>query len=235
MTVTVWGPIADDIGATMWVDTISHTGPGGRLIAEQRSRFAALPMTEFRTRQPTHIPLDLNHRYDIGQVIHLERGARELFAVAVADDLQLEDLAAAGRLKFSTATNGQPGDVQLRSLAIVPAADAASVGLGSLNTIPGDLRYGALDLLGIGQIPPILRRAQETCRHRRYGDPLHIEEPNWRSRVETTTEGVPLYEGRMLPETPKPGDAVRRLVDDGRGGQVWAEIEHRPGRILSVR
>ena len=154
------------------MDTVTHRA-GDRLQVEERRSYGTLRADQFDTRQPDSIPIDISHAgAALGEVIYLERH-QNLTAVAVLN-LEPEEITAFGPVKMSTttATNRSNGSVQLRSIAVVKSADAAAVGLSPIQWISGDIRKGALNVLGIGQIPPVLKRAAEHVT--RYGEPLMI-------------------------------------------------------------
>lgn len=242
MSVTVWGPIADRDGITWWADDVAVARVDGRLIAERRHTFAALPSTDFDTVQPAHIDVDIGHSgTTVGEIVHLERDARALTAVAVLN-LDADDLDAYGQCRWSTLTahDRSTGSVELRSLALVKPDEAASVGLATLRWIPGDIRRGALHQVPIGKIPALLRRAVDTDRRRHYGDPLTIADqvrPETRTTAATpvaaavrageitvnadrrsrtfTVTGLPAH-GRRTPLTLMHGrhDPVGKQIDD---------------------
>ena len=232
MSVTIWGPIATEDGTTWWIDDIVHTAPGGQLLVERRNRFADLPAAEFSTVQPDHISVDLNHRgVELGQVVYLERD-QTLTAVAVLDDLEPDDLDSFGPCKLSTLTahDRVTGDVELRSCAIVKAAEAAAVGLAPIQWIPGDIRRNALYHVPIGEIQPILRRAEQHCHRRGRYDPLRIQRPPPKIEHASGDGGeLVLADGEPIGVVAPEHRRQYRVID----GQ-WAELEIRPARILSV-
>ena len=229
--ITVYGPCATADGATWWTDEVVHRAPGDRLIVEQHQRFGTLRADEFDRWQPAQIGVDIGHNdRPIGKVVFLERAEGGLSAVAVIDDLEARDLDASGQLKFSTqtATDRTTGSVQLRSVAIVKAVDAAAVGLGTVSWVDGDIRAGALRTIGIGQIPPLLARAEAWCkRYRPWDQPLEIVERQavTAARAEVTHPDHP-------PVAPRSNSGHFKTIDGRR-----VEIFHSApvGRVLSVR
>jgi hypothetical protein len=192
-------------------------------------------MAAYRSSQPVRIPVEVNHRTGIGQVVYLERGERQLVAVGVVD-LEPGDLEAFGPVTFSTTTAHDriDGGIELRSLAVVRAEDAASVGLGPVRWVPGDLRRGALRQVGLRQRPAILTRAEEWCRTRRWGDPLAVVERRDLSVAQVTpdrgwepvafdSDGEPVAVrrySRPLPDTP--GNPVSPIEHSAHRGWIIA-------------
>jgi hypothetical protein len=111
--------------------------------------------------------------------VYLVQGERYLTAVAVLHHLEPGALEACGGLRFSTFTHHdrqRPDDVELRSVALVTAANAASVALPNIEWLPVDVRHGRSTLFKLprNEVPDLLRRAHDYDRERRARDPITI-------------------------------------------------------------
>jgi hypothetical protein len=239
VTVTAFGQIATPDGATMWIDTITHTAPDDRLIIEQRRRYGTLRADQFDRWQPRHVGVDVGHNSaELGQAIYLERTDGGLFAVAVLN-VDPDDLTAFGPAKLSTttATDRDTGSVQLRSVAVVKPADAAAVGLGTLAWVPGDIRRGALDVIATQQIVPMLKRAADWCRQHRSADRLEVVD----RRPVPTPPAAHTVDQRRASRSLDAAPDDMHCSNSGRWREVdgqMLEVEYgfpHPGSVLAVR
>jgi hypothetical protein len=240
MTCTVVGAIGDRLGHTHWQQDHAVHGPGGRLSAYRTHEYVAEPMSEYAGQQPGHVSVDFDHDgHEVGHVTYLRRDAERLWAVAVLDDYDAGDLARLGPLKLSASTvrhRNRAAPLELRSVSIIPAIDAAVVGLPPLEVIDGAPRHH-------WRLPSrhprrrLLRTAHEyDARRWRRSDPNVIDDPPL-ATVEVRGEGG----GQMLATAG--GEQLLRVTKTGQGrwveGAGVLELERWPAgqgaRILAVR
>jgi HK97 family phage prohead protease len=187
------------------VDSLGHAGrpqlEQGAGRPELRYSSWAHPASEFRSVQPPKIAVDWAHdRNQLGEVIHLERSSRGLWAVAhlrhwvqpvVAVKVGTEVRSVDTPLFWSAMCNStlDGRDIELLSIGLTPSP--AQIVTEPVRFLDGDLNYRRELPSGwrvSGYERELLERAAVACADRRRGEPIivHNLDPHWRTpAVET--------------------------------------------------
>ena len=217
MTLTLVGRIVDRDG--LWQrSTVAWDGHR----ATETRRFDSFPAAEYRSVQPSRIPVNVGHTDRVvGQLVHLEAGpAGDIVGVGTVDGCPWLLSSRSGPWYWSAEFNHQGGrDIEITAVALVE--NPGFVGLQPIAVHPADVcalgwrsRQSALNP------DRLLTRAAAT--HARRGA-LSIEP----MRIENHTEADHLDERDL--SAFRPSGQMMRLPD----GEL-AEVEIRPGRILAV-
>lgn len=170
--MTVVGVIADRVGAAAQWETVAANHPGRNF--DVRHVFSSVPSTEYRSVQAGvagMIRVDIDHGRVVGEVKHLElRQDGKLYAVTEIDATGLDQ----GPWYFSPEILHRNGrDIELRAVAVTKKP--ASVALGPIEAFPGTLHQVASTIVyQDGYAGQLIKRADETDRKRRRGEPLEV-------------------------------------------------------------
>jgi len=212
--ITVLGQIADALGHIAQYDGV-----------EYRTRHHVVPGVEYRRRQADVIPVDLEHGEEVGTVEYLERRRDgSLWMVAVSPLNRLLTVDDPIRLSPSITVGTEPGDVELRSVALT--FDPASVGLRPVVLVGGDFRSADVQQRWHNHTPAVdmLRRAAAYSKTRGWHAPLTIEAGP--DAVVQTTNGAWFDDaGRPVTEARDRRNARGELI----------EYRTYPGKVLTVR
>lgn len=180
-TLTVVGRVTDAIGHAEHRSYQAVAVTPDRTLAVMQRRFAALASVEYRTAQPSPIPVRLGHGGEtVGKCVHLERSAAgDITAITEIDGAD-HLLAVRGPMYWSPELRHRydGSDIEITELAIV--ADPATVGLPPLELIPGEARHAAdfVKCRHRPQLAAMLTRAAEADRRRHLGDAVVIADPS---------------------------------------------------------
>jgi hypothetical protein len=223
VTVTVIGPVVDELGQALRRNTTCT-----RLGAlETRTEFWAMPAGEVRHVQADTILVDVSHSHRaVGEVVHLERSGRHLWAVAHVDSDAIDPDYYAYWSAEATFDRGTGADAVIDWLSLT--YHPAQTGLLPLQHFPGKLDYRGVvegrwkDYRIDATRRQLLERAASTAFERRsHPGPLIVHEKDGLDELEPMGMDYLTRLGEPVPNysTRTPAGMVR-----------W-----RPGRILSVR
>lgn len=189
------------------------------------------PADEYRTIQPRHIPVDLNHDGNkVGEVIHLEQTPAGIWAVAQLDigepcvrvKIGRDVIELKGEATYFSATKSadlDDRDIELLSVAVVHRT--ARLGAGALRWYAGDLYERGSWVLD-SFVRGLLDRATETS-HTRHNGPHRIR------RHQATPTYTRVAGDLWLDERGEPVPRNQGWTDS------YGPLHIRPSKIIGVR
>jgi hypothetical protein len=213
---------------TAWSSTVELSA-SGRGATEYRHLYQS-PAIEYRSTQPSHIGVDLNHSgRQIGEVVFLSQKPLGLYCVAELDDDGIDDLPFPMYLSSELEGHYERGvyhDIVLHSVAVVPSS--AIVAKTPALIVAGD----TLELASLtwnNPHRPLLAEAHQYCQERRYRarQPHRIAGAR---TVEHVSDGLSVVDGEPV-FVRKRGPFI--TTPDGHTAEL--EYSAHRGRILSVR